>query len=121
MTNVANCLDDSGETYTEIQGIIKQLPEVINKVLPAAWSRGLVLLSFYCAYSSYLLYDEVKTLERKEKRYRNKFAPLDTEMKKYRDFIDKELIPQWKAGNTANLEEIADNLLEKTARFSARL
>ena len=121
VSNVANCLESSKEAYSEFQGVIKQLPEVIDKLLPVARSQGLVLLYFYFFYNSYILYDEVKTLEVNLKMYRNKFAALEKEMKPYRDFIDTELIPQWKAGNTANLEKIVDKLLEKIARSNAVL
>ncbi|XP_020628984.1 uncharacterized protein LOC110066128 [Orbicella faveolata] len=119
--NLADCLNEVKKPDSEIRGIIQQLPEVIDKVLPVARTDGLVLLSMYFFYKSYLLYDEAKILEVNAMIYRDKFEALEKEMKPFRNFIDTELIPQWEAGNTANLEKIAEELLKKIGRHSVRL
>ena len=116
--NLADCFNGVKKGYTQIQGIIKQLPEVIDKVLPVAKKEGLVLLSVYLLYNSFVLYDEAKILEVNAKIYRDRFEALEKEMKPFRDFIDTELIPQWENLNTADLEKIIDRLLQRMGRFS---
>lgn len=119
---LTDCLNGAKKTYSEIHGgIIKQLGEVIHKVLPVARTDGLVLLSVFLLYRSYALYDEAMIMGENVMIYRDKFEALKKEMKPFRDFIDTELIPQWKKDNTANLEKIADNLLQKTAHHSTAL
>ena len=119
---LTDCLNGAKKTYSEIQGgIIKQLAEVIHKVLPVARTDGLVLLSVYLLYRSYVLYDETKILGENVRIYRDKFEALEKEMKPFRDFIDNELIPQWKKDNTAHLQKIAANLLQKTGNHSTVL
>ena len=119
--NLAECFNGVKKIGSEIQGIMKQLPELIDPVLPVAKKEGLVLLSVYLFYKSFVLYDEAKILEVNVKIYRNKFETLEKEIKPSRDFIDTELIPQWEKGNTANLEKIADRLLQRMSRHSTEL
>ena len=103
---------------SDIQGIIKQLPELIDKVLPVAKSEGLVLLSVYLLYKSYVLYDEAMLMEINVRDYHDKLYLLRKEVEPFRDFMETELIPQWEKGNTADLETTTDRLLEKMGRFS---
>ena len=119
--NLAGCLNEVQKPNSEVRGIIQQLPEVIDKVLPEAWTGGLVLLSMYFLRKSFLLYDEAKILEVNYKTFRGKFEALEKEMKPFRDFIDTELIPLWEEGNTVTLEKKAEELLEKIGRYSVRL
>ena len=105
--NLVDCLNEIKKPDSEIRGIIQQLPEAIDKVLPVARTEGLVLLSIYFLYKSFSLYDEAKILEVHVRIYRDKFEALEKEMKPFRNFIDTELIPQWEEGNTVNLEKIA--------------
>ena len=119
--SLADCVNSAKNVYSEIRGIIQQLPEVIDRVLPVAKKDGLVLLSVYLLYNSFVLYDEAKILEVNAKIYRDRFEALEKEMKPFRDFIDTQLIPQWEKGNTANLEKITEKLLEKIGRHSAEL
>lgn len=119
--NVADCLDGAKEAYAEYQGIIKQLPEMIDKLLSVAWIEGLIVLSMYFVYNSFLLYDEAKNLEANAKLYCDKLEALEKEMKSFKDFIDSKLFPQWEKGNTANVVKLVDQLLEKISGFSSRL
>ena len=119
--NLADCLNEVKKPVSEVRGIIQQLPGMIDKVLPEAWTEGLVLLSMYFLYKSFLLYDEAKILEVNVKTSRGKFEALEKEMKPFRDFIDTKLIPLWEEGNTATLEKKAEELLEKIGRHSAKL
>ena len=116
--NLAECLKGVKKTYSEIQGIIQQLPELIDKALPVAKSEGLVLLSLYLLYRSYVLYDDAMIMGVNVTIYRDKLDLLRREMKPLRDFMDTELIPQWENGNTTGLEKTTDRLLEKMGRFS---
>ena len=111
--NLADCLNEVKKPDSETRGIIQQLPGVIDKVLPEAWTEGLVLLSMYFLYKSFLLYDEAKILEVNVKTFRGKFEALEKEMKPFRDFIDTELIPLWEEGNTATLEKKAEEFAGK--------
>ena len=119
--NLADCLNEVKKPGSEVRGIIQQLLGVIDKVLPEAWTEGLVLLSMYFLYKSFLLYDEAKNMEVNVKTFRGKFEALEKEMKPFRDFIDNELIPQWKKDDTANLERIVDDLLQKMGKHSTVL
>ena len=116
--SLADCFNGAKKAYTEIQGIIKQLPEVIDKILPVSKREGLVLLSAYLLYNSFVLYDEAKVLEVDAKIYRDRFEALEKEMKPFRDFMDTELIPQWEKGNTADLEKTTARLLQRMSDFS---
>lgn len=118
--NLADCLNKVKKPDSEVRDIIQQLPKVIDKVLPEAWTGGLVLLSMLFLYKSFLLYDEAKILEVNVKTFRGKFEALEKEMRPFRDFIDTELIPLWEEGNTVILEKKAEELLEKIGRHSAR-
>jgi len=113
--NLADCLNGAKKAYT---GIIKQLPELINKVLPVAKKEGIVLLSVYLLYKSLTLYDEAMILEVNVKIYRDDFEASKKEIKQYRDFIDTDLIPQWEKGSTADLEKIIDSFLQTMGRSS---
>ena len=120
LVNFFSCLNGAKEAYSAIRGIIKQLPEVISTGLPAARTEGLFLLSIYFLYSSFVVYDEAKTLEVTVKIYHDKIEALKEETKPFREVIDN-VIPRWKKGNTANLEKIANMLLEKIGRPRAVL
>jgi len=116
LRNLADCVNGARETVETIRGIMQQLPEVIDKVLPVARKGGLFLLSTYILYKSFLLYDEAKMLEENIRTYRVDFESLERAMKPYVNFIDTELIPQWETGNTSNLEKTVDKLLEDIGR-----
>jgi len=113
--NIAHCLNGAKKAYSEIQGIIKPLPMVIEKVLPVARTQGLVLLSVYFLHSSFKLYNDTKTLADNLKIYRDKIEALEIEMKPLRNYIETFIL-LWKAGNTTNFEKIAEKLLEKIGR-----
>lgn len=119
--NLADCLNSAKKTYSETQGIIKQLPELIDKVLPVAKKEGLVPLSLYLLYKSFVLYEETMILEENVRMYRNKLDALEKKMKPLRGFIDNELIPQFKEGNTTNLEKLTDKLLQILGLFSKEI
>ena len=115
--NLVDCLNGAKKAYSEIQGIIKQLPELIDKVLPVARREGVALLSAYLLYRSYKLYEEAMTLEANEREYRDQLDALKKEWKPWRDFIDTELIPHVEKGNVADLEKIPDKLLQRMGRL----
>jgi len=119
--NLTDCFNGVKKIGSEIQVIIKQLPELIDKVLPVAKKEGLVLLSVYLLYKSFELYDETMILEVNVRIYRNKLDALQKETKPFRDFIDTELIPQWEKGNTANMEKITDSLMQKIGSFAVEI
>lgn len=100
----------------ELQPIIQQLPELIEKALPAAKNGGLVLLSVYVLYRSFELYNRAMNLEKDYKMYRQEFEALKDEMEPYKDFIVTQLIPQWEKGNASNLLKVTDKLLQMMAR-----
>ena len=115
---LADCLNWAKKTYSEIQEIIKQLPKEIDKVLPVSWTKGLVLLSVYIYYKSYLLYDEANILEVNISSYGDTLEGIEVDMKGIRDFIKTKIIPRPEAGNTPNLEKVVNKLLEMIGRHS---
>jgi len=115
--NLVDCLNGAKKAYSEIQGIIKQLPELIDKVLPVARREGLVLLSVYVLYKSYELYDEAMTLEANEREYRDQLDALKKEWKPLRDLIDTELIPHVEKVNVADFEKITYEVLQRMGRL----
>ena len=121
VNDLVDCLNNAKKTYSEIRGIIKQLPEVIDKVLPVAWTDGLVLLSMYFVCSSFSLYNEAKILQENANYHLGEFKALEKEVKMLKDFIDTKLIPQWKQGNTANVVKTTEGVLVRIGRYSAVL
>ena len=119
--NLADCLKGVKKAYSEIQGIIKQLPELIDKVLPVAKKEGLVLLSAYLFYKSFELYNETMILEENVRTYHHRLDALEKKMKSFRDLIDNELIPEWEKGNIAKLEKHTNDLLQRLGGFSAEI
>jgi len=119
--NLTDCFNGVKKIGSEIQVILKQLPEVIDKVLPFAKKEGLVLLSVYLLYKSFVLYDETMILEVNVRIYRDKLDALEKKMKLFRDFIDTELIPQWEEGNTVKLEKLTNDLLQRMGLFSTEI
>jgi len=119
--NLTDCFNGVKKIGSEIQVILKELPELIDKVLPVAKKEGLVLLSLYLLYKSFIVYNETVILEVNVRTYRDKLDALEKEMKPFRDFIDTELIPQWEEGNIANLEKLIKNLLQRMGRFSTEI
>jgi len=115
--NLVHCVKGAIKEYSEIQGIIKQLPEQIDKVLPVARREGLALLSVYVLYKSYELYDEAMTLEANEREYRDQLDAIKKEWKPLRDLIVTELIPHVEKGNFADLEKNTDKLLQRMGRL----
>lgn len=123
--NLADCFNGVKERRKEgsdtILAISKHLPELIDKVLSVDKKNGLVLLSAYLLYKSFLLYDETMILEVKVKIYRDRLDELEEKVKSFRDFIDNELIPEWEKGNIANLEKHTNDLLQRFSGFSTEI
>ena len=115
--NLVDCLNGAKKAYSEIQGIIKQLPELIDKVLPVARREGVALLSAYLLYKSYKLYEEAMTLEANEREYRDQLDALKKEWKPLKDLIDAELIPRVEKGNVADFEKITYEVLQRMGRL----
>ncbi|KAJ7387232.1 hypothetical protein OS493_004206 [Desmophyllum pertusum] len=53
--------------------------------------------------------------------HRLEFKALEEEMIPVRDFMEKELIPQWKKGNYANTQKSAEKLFQISSRSSTAL
>ena len=119
--NLTDCFNGVKKIGNEIQVILKQLPELIDKVLPVAKKEGLVLLSVYLLYKSFVLYDETMILEVNVRIYRDKLDALERKMKPFKDYIDNELIPELEGGNIANLEKHTNDLLQRLGGFSTEI
>ena len=115
---LADCLNWAQKRHNEIQKITEQLPKEIDKALPVSWTKGLVLLSVYIYYKSYLLYDEANILEVNISSYGDTLEGIEVDMKGIRDFIKTKIIPRPEAGNTPNLEKVVNKLLEMIGRHS---
>ena len=133
MRNLADCFNGVNKIESENQVILQQLPELIDKVilprlpelidkvLPVAKNEGLVLLSAYLLYKSFLLYNETMILEVKVRIHRERLDALEAKMKSFREFIDNELIPEWEKSNIANLEKHTNDLLQQLDGFSIEI
>lgn len=119
--NLTDCFNGLKKIGSEIQVILKQLPELIDKVLPVAKKEGLVLLAVYLLHKSFTLYDETMILEVNVRIYRDKLDALEKKMTSFKDYIDNELIPEWEGGNIANMEKHTNYLLQRLGGFSTEI
>lgn len=123
--NIVDCLLSLGaneEISRELQELIQKLPELIEKVRPVAKDKAGLLLSAYLAYRSYELHDRAMNLEiNLYKKHRHNFEVLKEKMRPVLNFINDQLILQWKSGDIASIQNIGVQLLQMLSRFSADL
>ena len=124
LANLVDCLTSlgaNGVISQKLRDLILKLPDLIEKVLPFAKEKGLVLLSAYLAYRSYELYDRAMELEANYRKYRHEFEELQEEIKPVLKFIMEELIPQLKNGDIASMQNTIEKLLRMLGGFSTKL
>ena len=123
--NIVDCLLSLGandEISRQLQDLIQKLPEVIENVIPVAKDKAGLLLSAYLAYKSYELHDRAMNLETDlHKKHRHGFEVLEEKMRPVVNFINDQLIPQWKSGDIASIQNIVIPLLQMLSRFSVDL
>lgn len=81
-------------------------------------AEDLLRLSAYLLYESFKLYDRAMNLDIDFEMHREEFEALQRELNIVKDFIEKELIPQSKQGNIADLKMITKKLLGVLSRYS---
>ncbi|KAJ7387233.1 hypothetical protein OS493_004207 [Desmophyllum pertusum] len=121
VSNVVECFNvmTKEKTWKAIKNareLIQQLPELMDKAIPIGKKGGLVVLSAYVLYKRFELYDRAMTLARDYE-----FELLQEEIIPFRDYLESQLIPQWKKGNFANMQMITGKLLERLSRDSTVL
>ena len=106
-----------------LQDLIQKLPELIEKVPPVAKDKAGLLLSAYLAYKNgYELHDRAMNLETNlYKKNQHDFEVLQEKMKPVLNFINDQLILQWKSGDIAGIQNIVTPLLQMLSRFSVDL
>ena len=100
----------------EVQDLLKNLPDLMKKLKDFALKGGLVVLSVYLLYKTSELFDRAQELERRYKINFQEFKVLQEELIPITAFIDKEILPEWKKGNTANMVKGIEKLIEKLSR-----
>lgn len=125
LLNIVDCLLSLGtndEISHQLQNVIQKLPELIEKVLPVAKDKAGLLLSAYLAYKSYELHERAMNLETNVyKKHRHDFEVLQEKMRPVLNFINDQLILQWKSGDIASIQNIVIPLLQMLSRFSVDL
>ena len=82
---------------------------------------GLIFMSVYLCYKGTELSIEAKHLALEHVRFQEKFDLLQQELIQIECFIDTEVVPQWKTGNTAQLVKNIEKPIKKLHRSSAIL
>ena len=135
LTNLVDCFqgmyhliqEDAWKTVQDempkgVQGLLQKIPNLMEKAKPSTASRGgLVLLSVYLGYRSIELYDRATKLKIDVKKYRQEFDLLKEELKPIKEFLDTEIVPQWKKGNITIVPKNTDKLTEMLSRYSDEL
>ena len=123
LMNIVDCLLSLGandEIPRQLQDLIQKLPELTEKVLPIAKDKAGLLLSAYLAYKSYELHDRAMNLETNlYKKNLHDFEVLQEKMRPVLNFVNDQLILQWKSGDIASLQSIALPLLRMLSHLSA--
>ncbi|XP_068758317.1 uncharacterized protein [Montipora capricornis] len=123
LVNIVDCLLSLGgndEISRQLQDLIQKLPKLIEKLLPVAKDKAGLLLSAYLAYTSYELHDRAMNLETNlHKKNRHDFEMLQEKTRPIVNFINDQLILQWKSGDISSLQNIALPLLRMLSHLSA--
>lgn len=105
-----------------VQDLVQKIPNLMDKAKPLTAGQGeLVLLSVYLGYRSIELYDRATQLKITVKKYQQEFDLLKEELKPIKEFLDTEIVPQWKNGNIAIVPKNTDKLTEMLSRYSDML
>lgn len=78
-------------------------------------------MSGYLLYESYQLYERAKGLEQNLEKYREEFRLLEEEFAIINDYINKDIEPHWRNGNTVKMVRNLKIVIEKMVSFVGRL
>lgn len=111
---------------TIMQGCTQSISDILGVILthektPAILGAGLLVVSGYFLFKSYQLYKRIADLEQNLEKYSEDYKLLLVELDIINDFINKEIEPQWKNGNTAKILTNIDTVIEKLINFVNRL
>ena len=101
----------------EVQGLIQQIPNLMEKAKTFG-GKDLVLLSVYLGYRSIELYDRANSLKIDFKPYQQEFDLLKQKLKPMKEFLDAEIVPQWKNGKIVNMPRNTEKYIEMLNRYS---
>ena len=114
------CLNGIPLQINSLKPILSSISQAIKKPaltsLPSA--EELLYMSAYLLYESVKLYDQAMNLDIDYKLYKDDFEALQRELNIVKDFIEKEVIPQSKRDNIADLQKIIEKLLGVLSRYS---
>ena len=136
LPNAVKCLQETirliGETNWEtVQAVMP--PEItkfihnvgqhiMGKAAKAyATGVGLVFMSLYLCYKGAELSAEAKHLALEHEKFQEEFDLLQQDQIQIKRFIDKEVVRQWKTGNTVQMVKNMEKLIEKLDRSFATL
>ena len=112
-----------GET-TIGQKCIQSVPYILEMMKQAQApivGAGLLVVSGYLLYESYQLYERTKDLEQNLEKYREEFKLLEEEFAIIYDYINKDIEPHWRNGDTAKMVRNLKTVIEKLFSFVDRL
>jgi len=101
----------------EVQGLMQKIPNLMEKAEKIG-GKDLFLLSVYLGYRSIELYDRANSLKIDFKLYRQEFDLLKQELKAIKEFLDTEIVPQWKNGRIVNIPRNTEKYIEMLNRYS---
>ena len=101
----------------EVQGLMQKIPNLMEKAKKIG-GKDMFLLSVYLGYRSIELYDRANSLKIDFKLYRQEFDLLKQELKAIKEFLDTEIVPQWKNGKMVNMPRNTEKYIEMLSRYS---
>ena len=108
-----------------IEQCIESVPAILGMIEHAAKSpilgAGLLVVSGYLLYESHQLYKRTASLEQNLEKYNNDFKLLQVELDIINDFVNKDVEPHWKNGDTAKLVRNLKTVMIKLTSFFNRL
>ena len=107
-----------------VQKCIKSLPDVLEVIKHAtgpSLGAGLLVVSGYLLYESNQLYERAKDLEENHEKYQDDFKLVEDEYAIINEYINKDVLPHWRNGNTAKMIRNLETVIEKLINFFNRL
>lgn len=103
------------------QGCIESVPAILDMIEHTAKSpilgAGLLVVSGSLLYESHQLYKRTTSLEQNLEKYNNDFKLLQVELDIINDFVNKDLEPHWKNGDTAKMVRNLQTVMKKLTSF----
>lgn len=102
-----------------VKDLVQKIPNLMDKAKSFTASKGeLVFWSVYLGFRSIELYDRATQLKITVKKHRQEFDLLKVKLKSIKDFLDTEIVLQWKNGNIAIVPKNTEKLIKKLSGYS---